>query len=245
MLIVVTSIVACAPLLQVPMPPAAPAPPQNPSVVRPDAPGQPSQRVSVRELETMVLPLHTAADVAFIHLMIEHHAQAMELTILVPDRTDREDVLLLARRIQASQADEIRWMEGWLKTRGEPAADTTGDHHASDHHAPTGDPAGSHPEADRHPHRYPVGVSVGMPGMLTRKELDRLAAARGSHFDRLFLEFMIFHHEGAILMVEELFASAGGGQDGETYEFASHVKSDQRIEINRMRHMLAKGNGRD
>lgn len=80
-----------------------------------------------------------------------------------------------------------------------------------------------------------------MPGMLSREELDRLAAAQGPEFDGLFLEFMIFHHQGAILMVEELFSSAGGGQDGETYEFATHVESDQRIEIDRMRRMLAAG----
>lgn len=76
-----------------------------------------------------------------------------------------------------------------------------------------------------------------MPGMLTREQLDQLAAATGDTFDRLFLEFMILHHEGALAMVEELFAS-DGGQETEIFQFASHVDSDQRIEIQRMRRML-------
>jgi uncharacterized protein (DUF305 family) len=190
-----------------------------PAVVRPGAPGQPSQGVSPSDLGRMATPLHTDADVRFMQMMIEHHAQAVEMTALVPARTSRENMLLLARRIQASQADEIAWMERWLESRGASPPEAGG-HHA--HHA------------------HPAGHS-GMPGMLSRDELDRLAEARGPEFDELFLEFMIFHHQGAILMVEELFSSAGGGQDGETYGFATHVESDQRIEIDRMRRMLAAG----
>jgi len=131
-------------------------------------------------------------------------------------------MLLLARRIQASQADEIAWMERWLETRGASAPEAGGHHAHHSHHA------------------HPAGHTE-MPGMLSREELDRLAATRGPEFDELFLEFMIFHHRGAIHMVEELFSSEGGGQDGETYEFATHVESDQRIEIDRMRRMLAAG----
>lgn len=194
-------------------------PGQDPSVVHPGAPGQPSRSLSASDLGRMASPLHTDADVRFMQMMIEHHAQAVEMTALVPERTSREDMLLLARRIQASQADEIAWMERWLESRGASAPETEG-HHA--HHA------------------HHQGHSE-MPGMLSREELDRLAAAQGPEFDGLFLEFMIFHHQGAILMVEELFSSAGGGQDGETYEFATHVESDQRIEIDRMRRMLAAG----
>jgi uncharacterized protein (DUF305 family) len=191
-------------------------------VVRPGAPGEPSRNLSPSDLEPMASPLHTDADVRFMQMMIEHHAQAVEMTALVPERTNREDMRLLARRIQASQADEIAWMERWLETRGASVPEVE-DHHA--HHA-------------HHAHPADHG---DMPGMLSREELDQLAAARGTEFDNLFLEFMIFHHRGAILMVEELFSSEGGGQDGETYGFATHVESDQRIEIDRMRRMLAAG----
>jgi uncharacterized protein (DUF305 family) len=194
----------------------------DPAVVRPGAPGQPSRSVSPSELGRMAAPLHTDADVRFMQMMIEHHAQAVEMTALVPERTLREDVLLLARRIEASQADEIAWMERWLETRG-ASAPVAGSHHGD------------------HGHHGHLAGHGDMPGMLSKGELDRLAAARGPEFDGLFLEFMIYHHQGAILMVEELFASEGGGQDGETYGFATHVESDQRIEIDRMRRMLAAG----
>lgn len=80
-----------------------------------------------------------------------------------------------------------------------------------------------------------------MPGMLSPEQMEALAEASGAEFDRLFLEFMIFHHEGAILMVQELFDSPHGGQESEIYQFAAHVDSDQRIEIDRMLTMLARG----
>jgi uncharacterized protein (DUF305 family) len=174
-------------------------------------------------------------------MMIHHHAQAVEMTALVPDRTRREDMLLLAQRIRAAQADEIRWMEQWLERRGEALSHEADEVHAG-HEAHGGhdghaghDPVATDPAPSVHVDH------AGMPGMLSPDELDRLAAARGAEFDRLFLEFMIYHHEGAIVMVQELFASEEGGQDGETYEFAAHVESDQRMEIDRMRSMLARG----
>lgn len=151
--------------------------------------------------------------------MIAHHEQALAMTAMVRERTAREDILRLARRIEAAQSDEIAWMERWLRARGEP----------------TEDPA---------PSRHRVGIHAEhaeMPGMLTDEELQRLEAASGVAFDRRFLEAMIFHHQGAIAMVEELFSSSDGGQDGETFAFAAHVESDQRIEIARMRGMLASG----
>ena len=78
-----------------------------------------------------------------------------------------------------------------------------------------------------------------MPGMLTERELARLEAARRSRFDRLFVRFMIRHHEGALRMVSDLRA-AGGGVEPEIDAFARHVDADQQIEINRMQQMLAK-----
>ena len=89
------------------------------------------------------------------------------------------------------------------------------------------------------PHAHHHGGKL-MPGMLTADEMARLAAAKGDEFDRLFLELMIKHHEGALVMVKELFASPGAGQESEIFAFASDVDSDQRMEIDRMSAMLAK-----
>jgi uncharacterized protein (DUF305 family) len=157
---------------------------------------------------------HTGADVRFLHGMIAHHAQALAMTELVPSRTERRDMRLLAERIEVSQRDEIAAMRRWLERRGEraPAADP---HHA--HHG------GGHAE---------------MPGMVSPEQLGQLAAASGPGFDRLFLELMIHHHEGALTMVEGLLASPGSGQDAELYQMVSEIDADQRTEIARMRRML-------
>jgi uncharacterized protein (DUF305 family) len=149
----------------------------------------------------------TVADISFVQGMIGHHAQALEMAMLLPSRTSRDDMRLLARRIELSQADEISWMQRWLQVHG-------------------------HPVPDAHAHHMPDAVL--MPGMLTDEEMSRLAAAAGAEFDRLFLEFMIKHHEGALTMVDRLFMIEGAGQDPEIYAFASDVDADQRIEIDRM-----------
>jgi uncharacterized protein (DUF305 family) len=154
---------------------------------------------------------HTAADVAFMQGMIGHHAQAVEMTDLLETRTESADMKLLAKRIEVSQTDEIRFMERWLKSRGE----TVPGPHA--HHAP--------------------GAKL-MPGMLSPADMARLTAARGVEFDKLFLEYMIKHHMGALVMVDELFASDGAGQEGDIHAFASDVVADQQMEIDRMGSML-------
>ncbi len=209
-------------------------------MIRPGAPGEGSRRLAAAEAGPGTLPRHSEADVRFMQGMIHHHAQAVEMTALVPERTRSAEMLLLAQRIQAAQADEIQWMERWLERRGESlpplgqgGAEVRHGHHAHGGHGHAGHAHAGHGEGH--------GDGAGMPGMLSREELDRLADARGAQFDRLFLEFMVYHHQGAILMVQELFASAEGGQEGETYDFAAHVESDQRMEIDRMRSMLARG----
>jgi uncharacterized protein (DUF305 family) len=156
------------------------------------------------------------ADVAFMQAMIAHHAQALEMTALVPARSGRDDMRLLARRIEASQADEIAWMERWLQIRGEAV---TGAGHGAHGHGTATD-------------------SKHAPGMLSAEEIARLAAASGSAFDRLFVESMIRHHEGALAMVEALFEVPGAGREPELFQFASHVDADQRMEIARMRRLL-------
>jgi uncharacterized protein (DUF305 family) len=82
-------------------------------------------------------------------------------------------------------------------------------------------------------------VHTLMPGMLAPEEMERLAKASGTEFDRLFLELMIKHHDGALVMVKELFDTPGAGQDSEIFAFASDVEADQRMDISRMGAMLA------
>lgn len=184
-----------------------PAPP----ILQPGPPGGSTRVITPGAAADLSHVRHTPADVRFMQGMIGHHAQAIEMTTLLRSRTDREAMRLLARRIELSQADEIRMMQEWLRERGEAVPDE----HA--HHA--------------------HGATL-MPGMLTPEQMARLAAARGAEFDGLFLAFMIEHHEGALVMVQELFATPGAGQDSEIFAFASDVEADQRMEIDRMGAML-------
>jgi uncharacterized protein (DUF305 family) len=181
-------------------------------IVRPGAPGEPSRTITATKAVDLSGVRHTPADVRFMQGMIGHHAQALEMTELVTARTRRDEMRLLARRIELSQADEITLMRHWLQVRGEQVPNE----HA--HHAP--------------------GATL-MPGMLSPDEMDRLAAVTGVEFDRLFLEGMIKHHDGALTMVSDLFANPGAGQEPEMFAFASDVDADQRIEIDRMSAMLS------
>ena len=169
-----------------------------------------------------VSPRYAPADVAFMQGMIAHHAQALKMTALVPGRSARADVRLLAERIAASQVSEVAQMRQWLRTRGLDTAAMAGQHQHQ--HA-----AGA---ADDH------GGMPGMPGMLTEAELAALEAASGAAFDRLFLESMIRHHEGALTMVATLFFTNGAGQEPEIFRLATDVDADQRAEIARMRALL-------
>jgi uncharacterized protein (DUF305 family) len=187
-----------------------------PNIVQPGAPGEGTRTLTPEELAELEPPEHAQADARFMQGMIHHHAQALRMTSLVPRRSTRRDIALLARRIDLSQESEIELMRRWLEARGEEA-----------------------PELHR-PHGHAHGTTQSlMPGMLTERELARLQAARRSRFDRLFLQFMIRHHEGALQMVGDLRA-AGGGVEPEIDAFVRHVDADQQIEIGRMRRLLAK-----
>ncbi|GIH71370.1 DUF305 domain-containing protein [Sphaerimonospora thailandensis] len=186
---------------------------KKPAVVQPGAPGQTSRVLPADQAPEADGGDYTEADVRFMQGMIEHHAQALRMTALVPGRGTNGDLPLLARRIEISQKDEIGLMRRWLRARLKevPSVDSAGHGH------------------------HGGGL---MPGMLTEEQFAELDRATGAEFDRLFCTYMIQHHTGALRMVERLFADKGGVEP-EVYQLASHIDSDQRIEIDRMRKILA------
>ncbi len=198
-------------LLAIPILAAAPAIAQVP-IIQPGLPGQPSRQISAEEASDLAGLRFSEADADFMRGMISHHQQALEISALVDERSNREAVEALAERIFLSQEDEIAMMAGWLEDRGleAPATDA---HHAAGHEL--------------------------MPGMLTMEEFAQLEAASGPEFDSLFLNFMIDHHEGALTMVEDLLDQPGSAQDSELYRFTTDVTSDQTSEIERMITMLS------
>jgi uncharacterized protein (DUF305 family) len=189
---------------------------KSPQLVQPGAPGRASHVVTAERAVDLGSSRATAADVAFMQEMIGHHAQAVEMVALLNARTTREDMRLLGLKIEVSQSDEIRMMQRWLEARGQPLPG---------------------------PHAHHGEGTTLMPGMLTSAEMAALAEARGPAFDRLFLEGMIKHHEGALTMVKQLLATPGAAQEPDVFAFASEVDADQRMEIDRMRAMLAPGSG--
>jgi uncharacterized protein (DUF305 family) len=181
-------------------------------IVQPGAPGKPSKTLSP---STAAIPSRTPAeaDVGFMQGMIHHHAQAVEMVDLLRTRGQSRELHTLGERIAISQADEINYMKQWLEDRGKPVS-------------------AGHSHAD-HAAAMPL-----MPGMLTPQQMETLAKARGPEFDRLFLTGMIQHHNGALIMVEELFDIPGAGQDAVLYDFATDIDNTQRAEIDIMRGML-------
>jgi uncharacterized protein (DUF305 family) len=165
-------------------------------------------------------PHYTAADVRFMQGMIGHHAQALLMTALIPERTTRPDIRALGERITVSQKDEIKLMQQWLRDRHQSVPD---------------------PDAHQHQMMNMPGMAMSdtlMPGMLTADQLAELAKTRGADFDKLFLKDMIQHHEGALSMVATLLGTTGSGQEPEVFRFAAEVDADQRAEIARMSALL-------
>jgi uncharacterized protein (DUF305 family) len=160
-----------------------------------------------------------AADVHFMSGMIPHHAQAVLIAGWAPTHGASVPVKLLCERIVVAQRDEIALMQNWLRERGQtvPASNAT------------------------HMKMTMNGMEhdMLMPGMLTDEQLAELDKAKGADFDRLFLQAMIRHHQGAITMVDEMFGVDGAGQDEVVFRFASDVYADQTTEIDRMQKMLA------
>jgi len=161
----------------------------------------------------------TQADVHFMTGMIGHHAQAIKMSGWAESHQASPSIRTLAARIIVSQNDEIRFMQNWLRDRGQPVPDANPDHMQM-----------SMPGMDH---------SMLMPGMLTPEQMAELDRARGADFDRLFLTDMMQHHRGAITMVEQLINSPGAAQDDVVFKFISDVNADQTTEIDRMNTMLA------
>ena len=182
-----------------------------PAIVQPGAPGQSSRVIAAAAASDLSKVGYTPADVRFMQGMIGHHAQALEMTDIVRAHSQNEAIRTLALRIEVSQADEIKMMRDWLTARRQPLPD---------------------------PHAHHAAGAALMPGMLTAAELSQLGAARGSDLDRLFLQFMIKHHEGALVMVKDLVGTPGAAQEPDVFAFASDVDADQRMEIDRMRSAL-------
>ena len=155
---------------------------------------------------------HSPADVKFMNDMIAHHAQAVRIAGWAPTHGASPAVQRMAERVVVGQNDEIAIMQRWLRERKEPV-----------------------PEADS---AHQMHHGAHMPGMLSPAELEQLDKARGAGFDRLFLTFMIRHHQGALTMVDQLFGSQGAAQDETVFRLASDVYADQSTEIERMQRMI-------
>jgi uncharacterized protein (DUF305 family) len=161
---------------------------------------------------------YTAADIQFMTKMISHHAQAIVMAKMAPTHGASPAIETLSGRIINSQNDEIALMQNWLRDRNQPV-----------------------PEAKPLPMKMVMNGQVMdmlMPGMLSEEQMKQLDAARGRNFDELFLRGMIQHHQGAITMVAQLFATPGAAQDEAVFKFANNVNVDQNTEIHRMQQML-------
>lgn len=185
---------------------------QSAPIVQPGAPGQSSRILSPQSAVTTPRG-PTEADTSFMQGMIMHHAQAVEMTDLMRTRTQNKVLQALGKRISISQTDEMRYMKDWLEERGKSAS-------------------------MGHEHMHHTGSMAMMPGMLSPEQMKALEKASGRTFDRLFLTGMIQHHNGALIMVEELFDTPGAGQDSVLFDFATDVDNTQRAEIEIMKGML-------
>ena len=187
---------------------------QTVQIVQPGAPGQASKTLTADQATKLAQASYTASDVAFMQHMIVHHEQAVEMAVLVKDRTNTADLLSIAGRIESSQADEIAFMKAWLSERGEPVEDPMMKGHGE------------------HMHHM-------MKGMASADQMKALAAAKGVEFDRQFLTLMIAHHEGAVDMVEKLLDEDGTAADPVLYQFVGDIDSEQTTEVKRMDKLLA------
>ena len=181
-------------------------------IIHPGAPGESVRELSAEEAIKIANTSYSPDDVQFMHDMIPHHHQALEMAALVADRTNRPELIDVAGRINGSQGDEIKFMQDWLRERGEHVPDPT--QHGAMH------------------------TTHEMAGMASPEQMAELAALKGTEFDRMFLKLMITHHEGAVTMVEELLDQPGSAYDPVLFEFTNDVTNDQTAEIEKMNALL-------
>ena len=186
----------------------------SPPIIQPGAPGEPSKKLDAKTATNIANTSYIKADVKFLQGMIVHHEQAIIMSEMANERTNNKTILDLAKRIDVSQKDEINFMESWLKQRNEYTDSSHSDHHMHESH---------------HMH---------MAGMATPKQLNDLSNSKSTDFDRLFLQLMITHHDGALEMVEELKKYPGNTYDPILNEFVSDLVNDQGVEIERMNGIL-------
>ena len=173
---------------------------QDVPIVQPGAPGDPGRELSAEEAIEIANTSYSPDDITFMQDMIPHHNQAVQMAELVGDRTNRQELVDVAGRIDVSQVDEIDFMQQWLRERGVQAPDPTA--HDAMH------------------------TSHKMAGMASPEQMADLAQAEGTAFDSMFLELMITHHEGAVKMVEELLEQPGSAYDPVLFEFTTDVTND-------------------
>jgi uncharacterized protein (DUF305 family) len=185
---------------------------QEVPIIQPGAPGETSQQISAEEALEIADTGYSKADAQFMQDMIPHHNQAVQMSALVAERTNKPELVDVAGRIDVSQADEIEFMQRWLRERGQDVPDPTA--HEAMH------------------------TSHHMAGMASPEQMAKLAESSGTDFDRLFLQLMIPHHEGAVTMVKELMKQPGAAYDPVMFEFTTDITNDQTAEIERMNVLL-------
>ncbi|WP_300975193.1 DUF305 domain-containing protein [Sphingomonas sp. LHG3406-1] len=187
---------------------------QSAPIVQPGAPGQASRVIDATTASRIADTSFSAYDVSFLQDMIPHHGQATVMTAMVPGRTARPEIVQMAKRIDASQGDEISWMKKWLADRAQPVE---GPHAA---------------------HMMQDAAHMTHMGMATPAQLQEMSAAKGIAFERLFLTRMITHHQGAIRMARELLQRGGTAADPALNTFIADLIKEQQEEIKRMSALL-------
>ena len=177
-------------------------------ILQPGAPGQDSREISAEEAIQLADTSFSSSDVDFMQRMIPHHRQAVEMAALVEERTNREEIVDLAARIDKSQLDEIEFMTDWLQSRGQ-SIEAKMSHHS-------------------------MMMDMKKMGMATEEQMTELRSSKGTDFDRTFLQLMIRHHKGAITMVEDLLDLSGTAFEEAMFEFVNDLTNDQETEIERM-----------
>lgn len=157
---------------------------------------------------------HNQADITFAQSMIPHHQQAVEMAEMAESRASNPTVKALAATIRQAQAPEIEQLTGWLTTWGAPM--------------PSAPPGGAHGMP---------GMNTQMPGMMTEKDMAAMKAATGAAFDKMFLQMMIQHHQGAVEMAK---TEQQQGKDAAAKALAAKIVADQTAEITKMQALLTK-----